>query len=330
MCLLIDLFELQSINICILLSAIMVSIPVVTSLFGYMFVAHYFCLALLLAVLGPYLMLKKTKWYTILLSIILMACSVGLYQAFIPTMLCVLLLGLIKRFSEADSGEKRAGAFKQAGVILVSCFAFLFLYTAVSKFFLKINGLKLSGYKGIGSVGSVSLQTYFGRALFAYREFFLPRRGAFYDIFPGGVRALFLFSLVLFFVLYLYFVLSRVKTTGLWAAPILCALGLLIPLAVNFIYVMVDETYCNALMVYGHAMFFAAFIWIFEQTALSLKPLFRRVLKAGVMLLLGLIAVAWCRYDNVCYMRLEMVQAQYARYFTSLITRMQDTEGYRS
>ncbi len=330
LCLLIDLFELRSVNNCILLSGIMVSIPVIASLFGYMFVAHYFCLAFFLAVLGSYLILKKTRWYTVLSGIVLMVCSVGLYQAYIPSMLCILLLGLIKRFSEADCKEKRIDAYKLSGIILGSCFALLLLYNTVTEFFLKINGLKLSGYKGIGSAGSVSLQTYFGRALFAYLEFFRPRRGAFYDVLPGGVRALFLISIVLFFILYLYFVCSRVKKNGLWVGLILGVLGLLIPLAVNFIFVMVDETFCNALMVYGYALFFMAFVWIFEQTAAGLKPLFSRILNAGVTLLLGLVVIAWCRYDNVCYMRLEMVQAQYARYFTSLITRMQNTEGYNS
>ena len=61
LCLLISLFKIRSAVLCILLAGIMVTIPVITCMFGYMFIAHYFGIALLLAVLGPYLILKYDK-----------------------------------------------------------------------------------------------------------------------------------------------------------------------------------------------------------------------------------------------------------------------------
>ena len=97
LCLLIDLFEIHSPWLCILLSSIMISIPVVAGMFGYMFIAQFFGISLLLAVLGPYLILRTNKWYVVITGILLMTSSVGIYQSFIPIMICIFLFWLIMR-----------------------------------------------------------------------------------------------------------------------------------------------------------------------------------------------------------------------------------------
>lgn len=329
LCILIDLFEIRSSNLCILLSGIFVSIPVVACMYGYMFTAQFFSFAILCAVLGAYLVLTQDQWYRILFGIILMACSVGIYQAYIPLMLCVFLFGLIKRFSDSETAGDRRRTFIRAGIIAVSCAGFLLLNTVVLNFFLKINHTELSGYKGIGIASRIPLSAYFHRAVFAYKEFFFPIRGSFYDTFPGGSRELYIFSIALTVIFFGIFLRSVFKKSKL-NAVIVCLLGLFIPLAVNFIFVEVDETFCYVMMVYGYSMYFVFFIWIFEQIKDILPYYVKKIAKIVVVVLLCLIVITFSRFDNVCYMRLEMVQAQMTRYFSSLITRIQDTEGYRS
>ena len=56
----------------------------------------------------------------------------------------------------------------------------------------------------------------------------------------------------------------------------------------------------------------------------------QKTLGSIVTVTLVLIVVIFSRFDNVCYLRLEMVMAQTSRYYTSLITRIQSTDGYRS
>ncbi len=329
MCIIIDLFEIKSVNFCILLSGIFVTIPVIACLYGYMFTSQFFSFAILCAVLGAYLVLTKKQWYWILIGIILMTFSVGIYQAYIPLSVCIFLFGLIKRFSRAETNQELRMVFLRAAVIVISCAAFLALNTIILNFFLRIYNTNLDGYKGIGYATKIPVSLYFTRILFSYREFFLPQRGTFYDTFPGGSRELYLLSVALTAVFFLIYLFSIAKKSKLNAA-IIFVLGLFVPTAVNFIFVMVDETYCYVMMVYGYVMHFVFFVWIFEQLKDSLAQPVIKVARVIISVTLCLIMFVFARFDNVCYMRLEMIQSQTARFYTSLITRMQDTEGYRA
>ncbi|MBQ6505344.1 MAG: glucosyltransferase domain-containing protein [Flexilinea sp.] len=329
LCIIIDLFDIKSINSSILLSGIFITIPVVACMYGYMFTAQFFAFAIFCAVLGAYLVLTKNQWYWIISGIVLMTCAVGIYQAYISLSVCIFLFGLIKRFSRAETNRERCMVFCRLGVVAVSCAAFLALNTIILNVFLRIYHTKLDGYKGIGYATKIPLSLYFKRALFAYREFFLPQRGTFYDTFPGGSRELFLFSValtVVFFVIYLFSIAKKSKIN----AAIIFVLGLFVPVAVNFIFVMVDETYCYVMMVYGYAMHFVFLVWIFEQIKDTLSQHVKKTAEVVINAALCLIVIVFARFDNVCYMRLEMIQSQTSRYYTSLITRMQDTEGYRA
>ena len=327
-CILIDLFDIRSSNLCVLLSGIMVAIPVVTCMFGYMFTAQFFSLAILFAAAGAYLVLTKDQWYWIAAGIILMTCSLGIYQAYIPIMVCVFLFGLIKQFTDADNSEKRKKAFLRIGIIALSCAAFLLLNTGILNFFLRLTNETLSGYKGIGHATKMPLAAYMGRAVFAFKEFLMPRRGSFYDVFPGGSRELYIFMHILFLIFYAFLIYSTAKKSKL-NALIISLLGLFIPVIVNFIFVMVDETFCYAMMVYGYVMYFVFVVWVFEKVKNEFHPVIKNISAAVLSCVMALIVIVFCRFDNVCYMRLEMTQAQTARFFTSLITRMQDTDGYR-
>ncbi len=328
-CIIIELFEIKSANLSILLAGIFITIPVTACMYGYMFNAQFYFFAFFCSVLGAYLVLTKNQWYWILAGIFLMTCSVGIYQAYIPMSVCIFLFGLIKRFSQAETKQDRLMALIRAGIIAVSCAAFLGLNTMIMNFFLRVSNTELVGFKGIGYATKIPLSLYFKRILFAYKEFFLPQRGSFYDTLPGGSRTLYQFTIlltVIFFVIYLFAIAKKSKLN----AVCIFILGLFVPLAVNFIFVMVDETYCYVMMVYGYAMHFVFLVWIFEQIKDSLGQSIKKA-GAGIMnVVLCLIVIVFARFDNVCYMRLEMIQSQTTRFYTSLITRMQDTDGYRA
>lgn len=328
-CLIIDLFEIKSVNLSILLSGIFITIPVIACMYGYMFNAQFYFFAIFCAVLGAYLVLTKNQWYWIVIGIILMTCAVGIYQAYIPLSVCIFLFGLIKRFSRAESNRERRMVFVRAVIIAVSCAAFLALNTIILNLFLRIYNTELNGFKGIGYATKLPLSLYFKRILFAYREFLLPQRGTFYDTLPGGSRELYLFSVALTVVLFVVYLFSIAKKSKINAA-IIFVLGVFVPAAVNFIFVMVDETYCYVMMVYGYTMHFVFLVWVFEQVKDSLILPVRKTAEVIINAALCLIMIVFARFDNVCYLRLEMIQSQTSRYYTSLITRIQDTEGYRA
>lgn len=327
-CLLIDLFEIRSKYFSVLLSGIMVTIPVVTCMFGYMFTAQYFALSILMAVLGSYLVLKKKQWYFIAAGIVLMACSVGIYQAYIPTMLSILMFGLFMMFSRADTTEKRQEALKKTLVVIVSCIAFMALYALILFACLKITGTQLSSYNGIDTSYKMPLSVYLQRALEAYREFFVLSRTSHFNVFPGLAYTMYEIMAFLFvFLLIRQTILSfRInKINGIF----LLLFTLLSPLCINFIFVMVKRSGIYAMTAYSYTILIAFFLYLVEECISSAESRFSRFSAAALYIGLGLMVVIFSRYDSACYTRLEFSQKQTYRYYTSLVTRMQSAPGYR-
>ena len=330
LCLLVDLFDLRSHAVITALGGIMVSIPVVTCMFGYMFISHFFGISLVLAVSGAYLILKKDEWYFIAAGILLMTCSAGIYQAYIPTILCVFLFGLIKQAYESDTREKCIGLYKKTGIAVFSIVLFIAAYLFLMNIFLDRYGLQLSSYKGMNSYADVSLSEYSQRILFAYKEFFaIPQQTTYYDVNlrPGIVLPLYLCLLAGFAVFYGVLACSRKKKTMSF-----CLLlgGLLTPMAVNFIFIMSDPETCYAMMLYGKAVFFVFGAWIVERGVEKISFKASLILKRTFIVIMSMIVFAYARFDNVCYLRMDLIQSQAIRYFTGLVTRIQSTDGYNS
>ena len=178
-CLIVNLLNIRNDYLCALLGGVMTCFPVITSIFGYMFTLHFYMMAMLASIFGAYLVCKYSRWYLVIVGILLMGASVGVYQAFIPITLSVMLLYCINYVSE----EKEI-SLKEifAKVILLSTSAILFIafYFGINKWYLAQKGAQLSGYKGINTMGKSSFSEYVGRAITAYKEFFAPSQDSVY------------------------------------------------------------------------------------------------------------------------------------------------------
>ncbi|MBO5496541.1 MAG: glucosyltransferase domain-containing protein, partial [Oscillospiraceae bacterium] len=95
-CLTVRLFQIRSKPMQCLLPAVMVSVPSVTALFGYMFTSFPFALALLLAVLSVCAGSRggRNAW---LAGCLLLVLSLSIYQAYIAVAASFFLLLMIRR-----------------------------------------------------------------------------------------------------------------------------------------------------------------------------------------------------------------------------------------
>lgn len=329
LCILIDLFEIKSLNCSLLLSGIMISIPVITCMFGYMFIAQFFSLAILLAIAGSYLILKKYKWHFIISGILLMAGSIGIYQSTISIFLSVFLFGLFKLYTNIDSQERRTEANKKLFISLISIIVSILIYLGLMFFFLKINHLELSSYKGMNSFANISPAKYLSRILTAYREFLLPEKEKPYNNYPGGSQAIYICFLIVFLLYLITHIIRTFKNNRDFGKGwYLIVFSLCIPLCINFSFILVDLEFCYSMMFYSQSLLFVFGIWLFEQNKHFLIPKLNRLSALLINTMLFLFCAIFSRFDNVCYTRLEMVQSQTHRYFSSLITRIQNTPGY--
>lgn len=326
-CLLIDLFNIRSTKLCVLQSGIMVSIPVVTCMFGYMFTAQFFALAILFAVSGAFLILKKNNWYCILLGILLSSASIGIYQAYISIFISVIIFGLIKQFSEIDCQEKQLAVYKKTIICIISLVSSLVVYWLLMNFFLRINGLELGSYLGMNEVKNQAVTIYLQRIPTLYREFIYPEISTPYNVLPGVSYVIYMVFVVLFVFLSVLLTIRVFKSSRV-NGIIFLLLELVIPICVKFEFIMIPSGGCYAMMVYADTLFFVFLIWLFEKNSKSFQGISLKYIKYCLYIGLFLIVSIFFRFDNVCYTRLEMAHTAAIRYYTSLVTRMQIETKY--
>lgn len=324
MALLADLFELQKKWVLIALSGIMVTFPMVTSTFGYMFTAPYYFLGIFMGVAGVYLSCKCRVWYGYVAGLILMACGVGVYQANIPVFVSAILIYAIK----VTADEKKAiwkSFFQTAVKSICSCVGFMVFYFIFNKIALGVTGSHLSDYQGINNMGVTSVSGYLHRIVTAYKEFFWPTDGTSANMYPFSsdlvYKIILLFAAVVT-VLLLKECWKREKMLVLQIAVFL----VFIPLACNFIYVMCDPVQVDSIMTYGEVMVFVYIAWIMEQCTETVK-LQRLIGKAAFCFLL-LLNVMFCRFSNTCYLKAELMFRQAVSYLTVLTAQIKSTEGF--
>lgn len=130
-CLLAQILEIKSSLLACILGCLMVVRPIVAGVFGYMFVLPYYMFAEFLGFLGTYIVYRYRKPCFYIIGILMMACATGIYQAFIPSILCVMLFRFVLTIHEDRSGEK---TYTREGVYyIVSILAFVTLYAILTK-----------------------------------------------------------------------------------------------------------------------------------------------------------------------------------------------------
>lgn len=131
--LLADSLRIQSKPLVILLCGSMVTFPSVTGTFSYMFTAPYYYAASLLGVVGAWIFHQKKNVVALLLCTVLMACSVGVYQANIPVCICTLLLYMMEDIRQSDMNWKTF--WKMALCNATVCIGFVTEYFLVNQYF---------------------------------------------------------------------------------------------------------------------------------------------------------------------------------------------------
>ena len=316
-CLIIYLLDIKGAFTCIGISGVMVSFPVICGMFGYMFTAHYYMVALFMTVAGTVLLCKGRKWYLLAAGILLNACAIGVYQAYIPVMLSVAVLWVIARVWD---GEMTWSAFwLECCKLILTCAAAVAVYLIVNKLFLALTGVTLVDYRGLNRMGAEPVGTYLRRVITAYEELLNPTTETRVDMFPFRLRTLYWFSLALIAL----GVVLRVVQTGLCKGLQIVLPVLVLPLACNFIYVMCNQPDVHSLMLYGQVGLLLLVAFLADRMEI-------RTLGSAAAALLLLFSVMFVRLDNALYLRTEFEQTRTIQYFTTMVTQIKSCEGYRS
>ena len=128
-CVIVEMLEIKDLFLCAMISGLMVSFPVVTCTFAYMYVAPHYMLSLFIGALGAFFLLKKDKWFDFVIGVLLVCASIGMYQAYLAAITTVMLIYLFGYIAT----EKLSNAWKKLEKAALGCVAFMTLYFIVMK-----------------------------------------------------------------------------------------------------------------------------------------------------------------------------------------------------
>ena len=152
-CLVVSIFQIKNPLNCILTGAIIICFPAVTSMMFFMYTAPHYALAILLSILA--VRMADKKWYGSIIAIFLLACSLGIYQAYLPFAAGLMVLLLIWKLMRKELNwiHTLFYGIKYVAILGGSIVA----YMAILKITLWHYQITLSDYQGIDNMGGITL-----------------------------------------------------------------------------------------------------------------------------------------------------------------------------
>ena len=194
------LLRLEAAWLQVLVSGILVAFPVITSLFAYWFTAPYYMLALPMCGAAAYCFTlrgdaaaaegaagRRKRALTVLVGIALTALLIGIYQAYLPVLLTLEVLILIRDEMEMPYHQNRRWGYALGGTVIG--FAGYLVLMQIS---LTLTGKELYSYRGLETLGTEG-SSYLTRILWAYRIFFDP--GSFEELRNSTDYLMFMWSM---------------------------------------------------------------------------------------------------------------------------------------
>lgn len=320
-CFLISLFNIYRISSIVVISGIMVTLPAITGLFGFMYTAPYYLIGLLITVSGVFLLINKKNIFSYLAAIVFISFGCSVYQAYFCFGLGTVYM---YEFVELLDGKKSIKHF------IIDCFFYILInggallsYLGINKLFLARHGIELSSYAGINEMGKHSITEYFHKAIIGYKAFLVPDASLSYNMYPMSTRNLFRVIIIILVFLVLCKCIKIVKESVLRVLLIIGMLGFL-PLAINFIFVISEP---HSLMMYSHVLIYIFLITQLENFEIKKQKLKQSLFEIGISCVF-LLSILFSYYSNACYLTATLRQSQAISQFNTLITRIKSIEGY--
>lgn len=302
-----------------LVGALMATFPTVCSTMVFRFTAAYYGLSLLFSVMAVKAA-ERTK-YGWILSGLCIACSMGIYQAYVPVSISLYVLILMREALEEDAQLNKLiqhGLYCCTTLILGVVLYFLFLKICLAAY-----GVELDTYQGINSMGKLSLselpwllkKTWLSAALFPVKDYC--------NLASTRILKLIWTALVGMILILALYLLVKKKPKRM-NALFFILMGIVFPLAINFIAIMCPDGIVYTIMVYP-------FVLVACAPLLFLDCLLKNEKKFFWKLAVGLLATIIfynSYYSNCNYTALYYSTCQMENYVNSLVTQIRMTDGF--
>ena len=330
-CILIHVLELRSKWTQVLAAGFVLTFPSLTGTFGYMFTSSCYGVAFLLAALTVWLLQQKSWWHW-LCALGCMVLSLSIYQAYISLTAGVLILVLMKALLD---GEAAPSVFRRGIAYVVFLALALGVYFGATQVILKLKHIEMGSYAADSiAFNPLALPA---NMLLAYRAFFRYFREGALGLIPTVLSRRLHLALLIFAAALLVLRLMEGKK-DIFALLLLAVLIILLPLAINCMYLFAAEDSIHTLVLYGFVSVYLLVLMLADgcfscPATRKWQEMLRRlslnavaVLSAGILLINVYIA-------NESYLTLHLRYENAYAFYTSLIADIkmmpEFTEGTR-
>lgn len=325
-CILVKTFDIRSKPLCFLLGAVLVTHPTVTSNNLYIFTAHYYAFSFLLACGSVLLIRTSGKPIAVLGSSLLIACSLGIYQAYLPFVLCLYVLLILLNCLHAEA--QTADIIKMALRFLAALLGGLILYFVIHRCFLRLTGTQMNAYMGLETMGKLELSSIPAILKNCYSSFF----GLFLENYHGINHKPWLRILMLLCCLFtlgsvlLLILRNRIRPMHIF---FVCIAFILFPVAIGAIYIMTQaENAVCTMTVYSTVFVFLAPICAADRLARDLTVNKAFVVEMALCAALVFVPVYYSSLANEAYLSLEYTNQNINAYFTELAAQIKSLDGF--
>lgn len=326
----VSILEIKNSISAICISGLLVTFPVLSHAFGYLFMAEGYMLALLLAALAVFLT-KKYKFGVIWGSISLAIC-LGIYQGYIGyAVVLIMLLIIVKSIKQEYTGKQLIQyimKFLSMGVVGVG------LYLISLNTYLNIIGGQLSEYKGANEMGKISLQELPSLIVKAYSNFIGFFYGEYFNV-SNTMKNLYIITLILIVYFSGYIIMKQVKSITVINIVTVIGFILLLPLGVNIVDIIAPETSSGTLTIYQMVLVFVFLVVLseiyYEQVTLIGRNK-SHILSNGIqwltLIILVLIGFNYFLLSNTYYLKIESYYERTLALTNRMLSRIEELPQY--
>lgn len=316
-CIICHIFEIRSRLLQVLLAGSILVFPSLISTFAYMFTSSAFGLSFLLAVLAV-LLIREPSWLSGLLALGCMVFSLSIYQSYVSLAAGLLLLILIQRLLQKDDVK---AVLQRGFVYLAFLAASLGIYYIATKMLLFITGAEFNVYAS-GNL-DFSLSAIPGKIVTAYKYFiyfFLDRP---HWLIPTALSQVLHWVLAFAIAGMLLAWLLGQRKKDFPRVLLLALLLVLLPLAVNCMYLFTAEGAVHTLVLYGFVSIYILAVILAQLSIPDAPHLLRRVSREGAALVLALLLLSNIHTANAVSLKLYLRYENAYAFYTALSADIQ-------
>lgn len=316
------IFDIKNMAFQVMIAFLFMSIPVIPVTLAFMFLSPFYCAGIFMGTLAV-LLLEKRK--SIFLSGLLIACTMGVYQAYIGYILGLMLLVFIFKCLK----EEHTQIVRETIPYILSVIVGAVGYIVLSKVMLVLTHSTMTDYKGLNEVGFNGISGLISKIMGSYRVFIESFTTDYY-----GLTSNIIFRILLVIGMVVSLIVLFVRAKGMMNKIFLAIFVILMPMAVNVMFVLCEESDIYTLMLLPFVIVLFVPVILLEKLSIQWN-----VSGAGEMLhkIIGIILIGCVSFeivnyvmiDNEMYLKMQMSYNQAYSYYNTVVTQIKSLNGYK-